>query len=824
MKYLHRFLLASIAASILLCATVCAEPVAGFVTHYHEGSLEALSDTPVTAELADLIHWRMVDLDEANPRVEDMRVDFSNAEGWLPMLRESGRRGYPIIDTAMYHSTMGWRREMTARANQNMVGADGNVWNFSSLHSPVFRASVFSYIEQFTDWFQRHDTEGLVPGYLNGAEWFYPGSLDYSPLALSAFREWLGAKYETLDALNAAWGRDHSSWMDVEPPRPSIIGGYHANEPTFALNGGADASYAAAPVPVTPGRRYTAAAGVSGVGAAARFAGFHLAWLDDAKNLITVSAVHGDGDNSGTYWLEGDARAPVNATSVIVHCKLLAFGEVTFRNPTFMESGPDITLVSRDEAGWTHHAYAGESAASAAIDDGDLVLTLRAESADTLEGNAARVLEDWVVFSFEAMAHWLNDCARHIRANDPDREISSYVGFVFAQQAQWDYAMVNQRLDISLMNTPDIDVNGIQMCIAGNDYSWTTSVVDMARKYGKPVRATDLIDFPYGLYSGFEPIYRGTLAAVQHGLTEVFWYGWKGVPDYSYLQRMTTTDRNRLISDTRSAIEAVAGYRPFTTMAQIAPIMSYSIADEDGYKGDMIDNGGLYHLLLDAGFTVDIWTPYEIENSEGNPLEQYDALFLSDCPVLPRAVHAKLEQFVERGGALISSGRLPEKDLRGNAFDAPLSDRERVAALGDTIGRRYWGRVRREQVYGNTPPVLVEAPDPNRTSALRQTLRKKVTDAVINLGVHRPVVLPENNGDVHVVPFLSEEDGAILLFLVHKGSGRCHHVDMRFALEQPVVKADAWRDFDSHASCMVLDDNMIRVPDFSHTCLVYLTF
>ncbi len=168
-------------------ATRVEAPV-GFVTHYHEGSLEELSDTPVTAELADLIHWRMVDLDEENARVEDLHVDFSNAEGWLPMLRETGRKGYPIIDTAMYHSTTQWRREMTARENENMVGADGRDWDFSSLHSPVFRESVFAYIEQFTDWFRQHDTEGLVPGYLNGAEWFYPGSLDYSPMALAAFR------------------------------------------------------------------------------------------------------------------------------------------------------------------------------------------------------------------------------------------------------------------------------------------------------------------------------------------------------------------------------------------------------------------------------------------------------------------------------------------------------------------------------------------------------------------------------------------------------------------------------------------------------------
>lgn len=801
---------------------IMAQTPVGFVTHYHEGSLDNLAEVPVTAELSDLIHWRMVDLDEANPRIEDMRVDFSNTAGWLPMLRESGRKGYPIIDTAVHHSSIPWRQEMTRRVDQNLVGADGTVWNFSSLHSPLFRESVFNYIEQFTAWFKEHDTEGLVPGYLNGAEWFYPGSMDYSPMALAAFREWLHQKYETVDALNEAWGQDYANWTEAEPPRPAIIGGYHANEPTFALGAGADASYAFKAVPVSPGKCYAVSATISGAGAAARFAGFHFAWLDSAGNLITVSAVHGDGNDEGTYQVQGDVFAPPNAASLILHCKMLAWGEVTFKNPTLTECASGTVLSSRDVAEWSHHAYTGESEASSATDNGELLLTLKAEGAAALPGNIVLMLEDWITFAYEAMAHWLNTCAKHIRRCDPEREISSYVGFVFAQQAQWDYAMVNQRLDISLMNTPDIDVNGIQMCIAGTDYSWATNVVDTARKYGKPVRATDLIDFPYGLYSGFEAIYRGTLAAVQHGMTQTFWYGWKGVPDYSFSQRMTAVDRNRLMADTRNAIEAVKGFKPYTNVAQLMPLMSYSLADEGGRKGDMIDNGGLYHLLLDAGFTVDVWTPYEIENNESNPLENYDAIFMSDCPVLPRAVYEKLLSFVDAGGALISSGRLPEKDLRGQPFKEELAGKERVASLEESVGLRYWGKLKREQVYGNTPPVLVEAPDPKRTPELRRQLRQKVTGAVAELNVPRPVAFAEDTDTVHVVPFRNEDTGAMLLFLVHKGEGRCHHVNLQIDASIPFATAEAWCDFDSIHPCTMLEDNILRTPDFAHACIVTL--
>ena len=305
-------------------------------------------------------------------------------------------------------------------------------------------------------------------------------------------------------------------------------------------------------------------------------------------------------------------------------------------------------------------------------------------------------------------------------------------------------------------------------------------------------------------------------------MTQTFWYGWKGVPDYSFSQRMTTVDRNRLVSDTRSAIEAVKGFKPYTNMALLMPIMSYSLADEGGCKGDMIDSGGLYHLLLDAGFTVDVWTPYEIEYTAGNPLEKYDALFLSDCPVLPRAVYEKLTAFVDAGGALISSGRLPEKDLRGMSFNEKLAGKEHVVSFEEPIGRHYWGKLKRAQVYGNTPPVLVEMPDPERTPELRSRLRQRVIDAVAQLAVSRSVAFAEDTGAVHVVPFRDESTGATLLFLVHKGEqvSSCRFYGLDATL--PTTAAEAWCDYDSRHPCTPLEDNILRTPDFAHACIITL--
>jgi Beta-galactosidase len=815
---------------LLLAGTEPSEPVplrdgppVGFVTHFHMGHFDELAASSVTAELSDLIHWRMTDtLDPNDPRVEDIQVDFSNAQAWLPLLYASGRQGYPIIDTAVHHSSIPWRQAMTGKVGQNLVAHDGATRDFSSLHSPVFRESVFRYVDQMTDWFKRNDTAGRVRGYMDGAEWFYPGSLDYSPMALEAFRAWLRAKYETLEDVNAAWGSDFAQWDEVEPPRPFHIGGPHATEPTFALNGGIDASYATTRMPVEVGRRYVASAWIPKADAAGRLSTLQVAWFDAAGNLKRIDAANPEEQDDGTLRLHREVQAPAGVQTAELHCKLLAPGEVTYRNPQILEVAGGRVMTSANADAWRHCAFRGESRGEATQRGGDLLLSLKAESAPLPFARAGVALEDWVVFSYEAMAAWLNDCAERIKTNDPDRLVSSYVGFVFGQQAQWDYAMAEQRLDISLMNSPAIDVNGIQMCIADRDYTWATHVVDTARKYGKPVWATDLIDFPYGLYSGFEPIYRGTLACVQHGMTGVLWYGWRGVPDYAFLERLTTADRERLIRDTEAAIDTVAGFAPHTNVAQLMPILTYSLADEGGYKGDMIDNGGLYHLLLDAGFAPDILTPYELEHGPVRPLQDYDAVFVSDCPVLPETVHRQLAEYATGGGIIIGSGRAPRTDLHGRALAPGMSSMANVRWMKERLGRPYWGKLHRAQVYGNTPPVLVESPDPSRTPEARRALRKQVVDAAVEMGVPRPVAFAEDHGDVHVVPFQNGESGEWLLFLVHKGHGRCHHAELRIDVGGVFTRGEAWTDFEKTHTVEIAEDGTLRTPDFAHACLIRL--
>jgi beta-galactosidase len=72
----------------------------------------------------------------------------------------------------------------------------------------------------FDLWSEPHVTNWANPTYIDNPEFCFCRS------TVARYREWLKAKYGTLDALNAAWYRRHASWDEVEPSRLSTILSY----------------------------------------------------------------------------------------------------------------------------------------------------------------------------------------------------------------------------------------------------------------------------------------------------------------------------------------------------------------------------------------------------------------------------------------------------------------------------------------------------------------------------------------------------------------------------------------------------------------------
>lgn len=127
-----------------------------------------------------------------------------------------------------------------------MVGADGQMWKlnrpdgsydtWASLYSPMFRSSVLHYTDQLVDWIKVNDWDHRVPGYINGAEWFMPATVDYSPLAIKVFQVWLNDKYGSLQKINDSWGAVFSDLSEVDPPRGTLLGYDYVGLRTVGFN------------------------------------------------------------------------------------------------------------------------------------------------------------------------------------------------------------------------------------------------------------------------------------------------------------------------------------------------------------------------------------------------------------------------------------------------------------------------------------------------------------------------------------------------------------------------------------------------------------
>jgi hypothetical protein len=847
----------------------------GFVVHPAEGMYDHLQRFPANAELSNIFIWRMKDQDK-------QIVDFGPPAQWLQKLYASGRQGYPILDTSVFHS-QGWRAELTGDANQKeyMIGADGKPWSldgdkthFSSLYSPVFRKGVFNYIDQLIDWIKLNDKEHRIPGYIDGAEWFMPATLDYSPLGISLFQTWLQNKYNDLKTLNAAWGSGFQQWQDAAPPRGILVGNGYSGIRTIAFTrsemkavfnvSGINCNWVSPSIKVEPGQDYKISAKVWQDGVSEGLCAINLICYDKADNPI-INEVDGQfywTSFSNQTWgtISEICQLPANACRVRVKLFLLGTGKARFVDPSLQKwpTGEQLLpveflAVKTAQKLWSfeNDPNCGQSQIVPAEDNAKkLMFCLSVPSTPLPYKHTGAAWEDWVTFSYESMAGWLNMCAKHIKQRDESRQVISYVGCVFGLHTLGDFSTNWQRLDISLANSPDVNINGIQVCIADHDFTCATGPIDITRKYGKHIYATDLVDFPFGLNSGFEAIYLGALAAVQHGMDGMFYYCWYANEPkaYNYATNLTSSEIKRFIEDTNSAIEAVKGYVLQTDVAVLHPMMSYSLADENGRKSDLFDSAGLYHLILDIGLMPDIWTPYEIAKQGQDCLKKYKLLFIPDCPILDNAANQALITFIRNGGVVIGTGRYPQKDFAGNLLNEIIPaasgtecvsatditkaiSEHKVATLGrgriywihGKLGRTYWGKVKRWREAGNTPSVFMQTDISNDSESLRKYIRCSMDKLIDLSGIHRVAKFDVASGNIHLAVYKkkkSDSTNNLLLFLVNKGRGRTEDISMTMNSSLSAKTGDVLIDFDRKVPVSADANGLFTIPGFAHSCIL----
>jgi beta-galactosidase len=161
------------------------------------------------------------------------RYDFSALELLADLAGEAGLR---VIVQVYIDSAPDWVE--TRHPDSKFVSSNGVV--VESQASPGFCFDHAGVQEKILDFF-RAAARALKgkpafygwdlwsePHIINWAEVYYVGDLKsvqfcYCHSTQARFREWLGKKYGTVEALNKAWYRTLSSWAEVEPPRFGTI-------------------------------------------------------------------------------------------------------------------------------------------------------------------------------------------------------------------------------------------------------------------------------------------------------------------------------------------------------------------------------------------------------------------------------------------------------------------------------------------------------------------------------------------------------------------------------------------------------------------------
>ena len=102
-------------------------------------------------------------------------------------------------------------------------------------HSPEYRAACRGIADQLAARYAGHPA--VVMWHVHN-EYGAPTAECYCPVSAAAFRDWLRARYGTLEALNAAWttsfwGQQYTAWEQIDAPRRAPMAGVN---PTHRLD------------------------------------------------------------------------------------------------------------------------------------------------------------------------------------------------------------------------------------------------------------------------------------------------------------------------------------------------------------------------------------------------------------------------------------------------------------------------------------------------------------------------------------------------------------------------------------------------------------
>jgi beta-galactosidase len=162
--------------------------------------------------------------------------DVFNFENLDLLMRLAQERGLRVVIQVYLDSAPDWVGERYP--DSQFVDRSGAVIKSQAapgfcIDHPGVRAEIVKFLEALSRQANRFPAlygwdVWSEPHVINWAEFPYLANPEFCfcPNSQARFREWLKAKYATLEALNAAWYRRFERWAQVEPPRSSTILSY----------------------------------------------------------------------------------------------------------------------------------------------------------------------------------------------------------------------------------------------------------------------------------------------------------------------------------------------------------------------------------------------------------------------------------------------------------------------------------------------------------------------------------------------------------------------------------------------------------------------
>jgi len=137
----------------------------------------------------------------------------------LDFLDAADDNGMMVLVLFSFHYTPGWLFERCPDAHLTKYdGSPGGAgWIKMCLDHPGFRKVAEQWLTFAASHLKSHPA---FAGYVLWNEPHLTAEYCYSPYTLAKFRAWLGNKYETVEALNEAWGADYASFDEAQAPPP----------------------------------------------------------------------------------------------------------------------------------------------------------------------------------------------------------------------------------------------------------------------------------------------------------------------------------------------------------------------------------------------------------------------------------------------------------------------------------------------------------------------------------------------------------------------------------------------------------------------------